>query len=88
MPLDQEFLRMLCCPRTHKPLRMATAAELRALNQRIADKTLVDASGRLREEPVREGLVPEGEAVLYPIEEPAIPILIIEDALPLPAPAP
>jgi uncharacterized protein YbaR (Trm112 family) len=87
MPLEPEFLKLLRCPRTHKPLRPASAAELADLNQRITQRTLVDTSGRAREQPVVEGLVPEGEPVLYPIEE-GIPILLIDDALPLHASAP
>ena len=82
MPLDPEFLQILRCPKTRKPMRMASDTELRDLNRRIADKSLVDASGRKREQPITEGLVPEGEAVLYPVEE-GIPILLIDDALPL-----
>lgn len=82
MPLDPEFLQILRCPKTRKPLRMASASELRALNQQIADKRLADASGRPREQPVNEGLVPEGEPVLYPVED-GIPNLLIDDALPL-----
>lgn len=84
MPLDPEFLRILRCPKTRKPLRMASADELQELNRRIAGRQLSDASGRTREQPITEGLVPEGEAVLYPIEE-GIPILLIDDAIPLAA---
>ncbi|MEZ5962729.1 MAG: Trm112 family protein [Planctomycetota bacterium] len=87
MPLDPDFLQILRCPKTRKPLRMASATELRDLNQKIADKRLADASGRTREQPVTEGLVPEGESVLYPVED-GIPILLIDDALPLQAVAP
>jgi uncharacterized protein YbaR (Trm112 family) len=86
VPLDPEFLQILRCPKTRKPLRMASAAELQAINRRITDQEVVDASGRKREQPITEGLVPEGEAVLYPVED-GIPILLIDDALPLPAAA-
>jgi uncharacterized protein YbaR (Trm112 family) len=86
VPLDPEFLQILRCPKTRKPLRMASAAELQAINRRITDQEVVDASGRKREQPITEGLVPEGEALLYPVED-GIPILLIDDALPLPAAA-
>ena len=82
MPLDPEFLAILRCPKTRKPLRMATESELRDLNQRIAGEQLTDASGRKRAQPVSEGLVPEGEPVLYPVEE-GIPVLLVDEALPL-----
>jgi len=86
MPLDPEFLELLVCPSTRRPLRLATPAELAALNARIRAGGVVDRGGEAVAEPLEGpqdgGLVPDGEAVLYPVRE-DIPKLLVEAAIPL-----
>lgn len=84
--IDAEFLRLLVCPATRAPLRMATAAELAACNQAIAQGALVNRGGSPVAEALQAGLVPVDGAVLYPIVD-GIPILLTTEAVPLPAPA-
>jgi uncharacterized protein YbaR (Trm112 family) len=82
MPIDPEFLSILRCPKTRKPLREATAAEVQEVNRRIAARELSDASGRVVEQPVEEGLVPDDEPILYPVQQ-GIPVLLIQEAIQL-----
>ena len=80
MPIDPEFLRILICPRTHKPLREASAEELEVVNERIQGGSAVTYGGESVSQRVVEGLVPEGEPVLYPVQE-GIPVLLVNEAI-------
>ncbi len=87
MAIDPEFLRILICPRTRKPLREASAGELKTVNERISQGTAVNYAGQSVSQPVEEGLVPEGEPVLYPIQE-GIPVLLVDEAIGMSDPGP
>ncbi len=80
MAIDPEFLRILVCPRTRKPLREANTGELKTVNDRISQGKAVNYAGQSVSEQVEEGLVPEGEPVLYPIQE-GIPVLLVDEAI-------
>jgi uncharacterized protein YbaR (Trm112 family) len=82
MTINADFLKMLVCPTTRKPLRLASAAELQRVNDRIAGQQAKNRGGAAVTTAVASGLVPEGEAVLYPILE-GIPILLSSEAIPL-----
>lgn len=82
MTINADFLKMLVCPTTRKPLRLATAAELQRLNDRIGRQQVQNRAGAPVTAAVAAGLVPEGQAVLYPILE-GIPILLSSEAIPL-----
>lgn len=80
MPLDPDFLSLLVCPKTRKPLRMASADELARINSVIQAGEARNQGGEQVREPLAEGLVPEGEAVLYPILD-GIPVLLVQEAI-------
>lgn len=83
MPIDDEFLKKLRCPRTHRPLRAMTDEERGRLEAAIRAGNVTTAGGRRLEMPLAEGLVPEGEEFVYPVDG-GIPILLAEEAVPLP----
>ncbi len=67
--VDDDMLRILCCPVTHQALR-------------VADKVaLSDASDKVSR-PIAEGLIREDGRMLYPIRN-GIPLLIPEEGIPL-----
>lgn len=68
--MDKVLLSILCCPKTHQPLREATAAELEKASR---------AAGVLE-----AGLVREDGLVLYPVRN-GIPVLIVDQGIPLEA---
>lgn len=78
--LDPDFLKILVCPRTHKPLREATSEELAALNRRIAGGQVRNRGGSVVETPLQAGLAVEGEREVYPIQE-GIPVLLVTEAI-------
>jgi len=81
MPIDPEFIEILRSPDTRKPLRRAEQSELDAINQLVSSGSARNRAGDVVEEPLNEGLVPEGEAVVYPIRD-DIPILLSHEAIP------
>ncbi len=78
----EELLASLRCPEKLVPLREATPEEIEALNAKIAKGELLDVGGSKVEEPLEEGLVREGDDLLYRVQK-GIPILIIEEGIPL-----
>ena len=82
MPIPPDLLSILICPKTKKPLRLATAAELQGVNNTIRAGKAKNAGGAEVTEVLVEGLVPEGEALVYPIQQ-DIPILLVQEAIAL-----
>lgn len=82
MSLDPDFLHLLACPATRKPLVELPDGDLQALNARIARGGVRTRGGTERTEPVRAALQPEGERYVYPIQD-EIPILLTTEAIPL-----
>ena len=78
--IDPTFLRMLVCPGTKQPLRMATADELAVINRAVAAGTARNRGGALVVSPVSEGLVTVDGAALYPVLD-GIPILLSAEAV-------
>jgi len=78
--IDPTFLRMLVCPGTRQPLRMATADELDKVNQAVAAGTARNRGGAAVVTPVSEGLVTADGAAFYPVLD-GIPILLSAEAV-------
>jgi len=78
--IDPTFLRMLVCPGTRQPLRLATADELAVINRAVAAGTARNRGGALVVSPVSEGLVTVDGAALYPVLD-GIPILLSAEAV-------
>ncbi len=83
MALDPDFLRILVCPRTRKPLQVASAKQLAAVNEAIQGGQVRNRSGGPVANPLQEGLLPEGETEIYPVVE-GIPVLLVDEAIPMP----
>ncbi len=73
--LPDDVLALLCCPETHQPLTPATAAQLAAINLRVA-------GGEPGAIPLTAALVREDGKAAYPILD-GIPLLLIEEAIAL-----
>lgn len=81
--IDPEFLRLLVCPATRQPLRLASAEELAACNAAIAAGGVTNRGGTAVSAPLQAGLVPVDASVLYPLVD-GIPILLTAEAVPVP----
>ena len=73
MVVDSSLLEFLRCPDDRSELRMATSAELEAVNGRIGAGGLKNRAGKEVAEPLSEGLVRElgiyRESIPYPQED-------------------
>ena len=81
---DFELLKLLRCPETRQPLRIADAPVVRALNERIAAGQVHNRGGAKVNEPCDGGLIREDGRYLYPIRQ-EIPVMLIAEALPMEA---
>lgn len=76
----QELLDLLACPETKQPVRLAEAAVLEQLNQRIEAGDLVNKGGQKVEAKLEAGLLREDGEILYPIVD-DIPIMLIDEGI-------
>jgi uncharacterized protein YbaR (Trm112 family) len=80
--IDAEFLKLLRCPETHQTLKLADAAAVKALNERIAAGSVLNRGGNKVEQPCDGGLIREDGRYLYPIRQ-AIPVMLVAESVPL-----
>jgi len=85
--MDARLLEILRCPETHQELRLAEPALIDRLNRQLAAGALCNRAGQRLEEDLQGGLVRADGKFLYPIRR-DIPVMLIEEALPLQAPLP
>lgn len=80
--IDENLLKVLSCPISHAPLRLADAETVARLNRGISAGCVQDRSGRAVEKPLEGGLMPDGGDFLYPIFN-DIPVLLPDEAIDL-----
>lgn len=78
--IDESFLGMLVCPSTRQPLRLATAAELAAVNAAIARGGCKNRGGAEVPAAWAGALATKDGNWLYPIQD-DIPILLTAEAV-------
>ena len=81
--VDQELLDILVCPETKQAVRTADEALLERLNAAIRGGAVTNRGGDTVTDPVAQGLVREDGSLLYPVRD-DIPIMLIDEAIPLP----
>jgi uncharacterized protein YbaR (Trm112 family) len=83
--IDEELLQILVCPETKEPVRLAEDSLVERANAAIAAGKVKNRAGEAVSEPIDGGLVRKDGKLLYPIRD-EIPIMLIEEAIPLPLP--
>lgn len=78
--IDEELLKILVCPESRMPLRVADEPLLARLNEAIAAGRVTNRGGRTVAVPLAAGLVREDNAVIYPIVD-DIPVLLVDEAI-------
>lgn len=80
--VEKDLLDILVCPDDLTPLRLATEAELAALNAKIAAGSVKNRGGQAVTTPVKEGLVRADGKYLYVVDD-DIPVMLIDEAIAL-----
>ncbi len=76
-----ELLEVLCCPADRSAVRLATAAELEALNTRIAHGAKNNGGAPVAEK-LEAAIIRVDGTFAYPVRE-EIPVMLIDEAIPL-----
>ncbi len=77
MPISDDLLEILCCPRTKVPVRMLPQDQLDKLNEKIAEGSVKYHDGSDIEKPLQEGLITEDGQVVYRIDD-DIPVMLVD----------
>ena len=73
--MDKKLLSILCCPVTHKGLKIAAADLLVSVNEAIGEGKLSNRDGAVLEGDLKEALVTDDDKLLYPVND-GIPVLL------------
>jgi len=81
MPVSEQLLEILRCPRTKVPLRPLSADELQKVNELVTKGALKYYDGNPVDKPLEEGLITTDKATIYRVDE-SIPVMLIEMGIP------
>ena len=81
--IDEQLLKILVCPETKEPVQLAEPSLIESINQAIAKGELKSRDGEKVTESIDAGLLRRDGKFLYPIRD-DIPVMLIEEAIPLP----
>jgi uncharacterized protein YbaR (Trm112 family) len=81
MPISEDLLQILCCPRTKVPVQMLPAEQLAKLNEAISKGTMKYYDGSPIENALQEGLVTEDGKTVYRIDD-SIPVMLVDQGIP------
>ena len=82
MAIDEELLRILVCPETKQPVKLAPANIVQSINERISRGEQKNRKGFAVKEKIDAGLLRADSRILYPIRD-DIPVMLVEEALEL-----
>ena len=80
--IDRDLLDILACPENKTPVKLADQPLIDAINSAIEKGEVKNRGGQKIEQPIDGGLVREDRVFLYPIQD-AIPIMLIDEAIPI-----
>jgi len=78
--MDKRLLDILCCPVSKTPVRLASAAELDALNRAIGAGKLDTVAGTAVTARLDEALITVDRKVIYRVED-GIPVMLPEEGI-------
>lgn len=78
--MDQELLKILCCPQTKVPVELLAAGDLEKLNRAITANRVKQVDGATVKKPVTEALITRDRKTIYRVDD-GIPIMLIEQGI-------
>lgn len=81
MPIKQDLLEILICPKSKQPLQVVGAEAIATINQSIEGGSVKYEDGSLVKEPLQEALVTADRQRLYAVKD-SIPIMLIDESIP------
>ncbi|MDJ0916674.1 MAG: Trm112 family protein [Woeseiaceae bacterium] len=73
--MDKKLLTILCCPITHKGLKVAGKGDLGKVNSAIEAGNVQNRGGSVLTDELEEALVTDDRKLLYPVRN-GIPVLL------------
>ena len=80
--IDRNLLDILACPENKTPVKLADQPLIDTINSAIEKGEVKNRGGQKIEQPIEGGLVREDRVFLYPIQD-AIPVMLIDEAIPI-----
>lgn len=80
--ISPELVKILCCPETHQPVRLADPAQVTELNTKIAAGNLHNRTGKAVSEKIDAALIRQDGQYAYVIRN-KIPVMLIDEAVKL-----
>lgn len=73
--MNKKLLTILCCPVTHKGLKLAAPDLLEQVNRAIGEGAMRNRGGHVLDAPLGEALITDDKKLLYPVDN-GIPVLL------------
>lgn len=80
MPISDDLLQILCCPRTKVPVQMLPGDQLTKLNEQISKGTVKYLDESTVDKPLDEGLITEDGKTVYRIDD-GIPVMLVDQGI-------
>lgn len=80
--IDRNLLDILACPENKTPVKLADQPLIDTINNAIEKGEVKNRGGQKIEQPIEGGLMREDRVFLYPIQD-AIPVMLINEAIPI-----
>lgn len=80
MPISNDLLEILCCPKTKVPVVMLSTEQLEQLNAQISKGQVKFVDASPVEQVLQEGLITEDGQTIYRIDE-GIPVMLIDKGI-------
>lgn len=79
--MNEDLLKILCCPETKQGIRYIEGAVIDTINAAIHKGTLKNRGAQTIKDPIDAGLLREDRKYLYPVRK-HIPIMLIDEGIP------